>query len=58
MDTSAAKRTVMKPQEVMPVILQKRIGSTNYIVSIHFSRTSKETLNDKILRLVKKEAVN
>lgn len=34
----------------------KRIGSTNYRVSVHFSKTSHETINDKILRLVKKEA--
>lgn len=34
----------------------KRIGSTNYRVSVHFSKTSRETINDKILRLVKNEA--
>lgn len=34
----------------------KRIGSTNYRVSVHFSKTSRETINDKILRLAKNEA--
>ena len=33
----------------------KRLGSTNYRVSVHFSKTSRETMNDKILRLVKNE---
>lgn len=35
--------------------IKKRIGSTNYIVGVHFSDTSKETVKDKILRLIKNE---
>jgi len=35
----------------------KRIGSTTYKVSVHFSKTSKETMNDKILRLIEREIV-
>ena len=35
----------------------KRIGSTVYRVSVYFSDTSAETARDKILRLVKNEAV-
>lgn len=38
-----------------PVKLLKRIGSTTYEVSVHFSRTSKETMEDKILRLIERE---
>ena len=38
-----------------PVKLQKRIGSTTYVVSVHFSDKSKETLEDKILRLIESE---
>ncbi|MDL2232392.1 transposon-encoded TnpW family protein [Ruminococcaceae bacterium OttesenSCG-928-L11] len=34
------------------------MGSTTYRVGIHFSRTSRETMNDKIIRLVKNEAVS
>jgi hypothetical protein len=34
---------------------KRRIGSTVYRVGVHFSRTSKETANDKIIRLVKSE---
>jgi hypothetical protein len=36
----------------------KRIGSTNYKVNIHFSKTSHETMNDKILRLIRNEAAS
>jgi hypothetical protein len=36
----------------------RRIGSTVYRVGVHFSRTSGETMNDKIMRLVKNEVVN
>ena len=35
--------------------IYRRIGSTNYKVDIHFSETSKETMNDKITRLIKNE---
>ena len=35
--------------------LLKRIGSTTYFVSVHFSEKSKETLDDKILRLIERE---
>jgi len=34
----------------------KRIGSVVYEVTIHFNQDAKETMNDKILRLVKNEA--
>jgi len=35
----------------------KRIGHTTYRVGVHFSGTNTETARDKILRLVKNEAV-
>ena len=38
--------------------LTRRIGSTNYRIAIHFSETSRETMDEKIIRLVKNEAVN
>lgn len=34
----------------------KRIGSTVYAVSVHFSKSSKETFEDKILRILESEA--
>ena len=36
--------------------LSRRIGSTNYRVNAHFSDTAVETLEDKILRIIKNEA--
>ncbi|WP_277287127.1 hypothetical protein [Sneathia sanguinegens] len=33
----------------------KKIGKTNYKVTVHFSKTSNETITDKINRLIQKE---
>ena len=41
-----------------PATVLKRIGSTTYVVSVHFSKTSHETMEDKILRLIKREVGN
>ena len=38
-----------------PHVLQRRIGSTNYKVGIHFSHDAEETLDKKILRLLKND---
>ena len=46
--------TVKAPQE--PCRFEKRLGSVLYLVNVHFSETNTETMNDKILRLVKNEA--
>ena len=37
------------------ITLYRRIGSTTYKVRIHFSDTTQETMNDKILRLIQRE---
>ena len=39
-----------------PLLLTKRIGFTTYKVSVHFSQTSKETMGDKIIRMIEKDA--
>lgn len=39
-----------------PLRMTKRIGSTTYKVSVHFSRTSRETMGDKIMRLIEQDA--
>ena len=44
-------------QDNKPMRLTKKIGSTTYKVSVHFSRTSKETVDDKIIRMIQNEAV-
>ena len=40
-----------KAPEEAPVMIRK-IGKTTYRVTIHFSETSKETMSDKIKRLI------
>jgi hypothetical protein len=49
-----------KPKQETPYQFNKRIGTTNYSVSVHFSKTSRENITDKITRLIKSEtqAVN
>ena len=36
-------------------VFYRRIGSTTYKVCIHFSDTTEETINDKILHLIQRE---
>ena len=45
--------TVIVPEK--PVTMLKRIGSTTYSISVNFSKTNKETVQDKILRLIKND---
>ena len=35
--------------------VRKQIGKTTYIVRVHFSQTAKETMDDKIKRLLREE---
>ena len=32
-----------------------RVGNTTYVVGVHFSKTSRDTLEDKVKRLIKDE---
>jgi hypothetical protein len=52
--TSAAK-TRGETAAAEPTKFVKRIGSTVYSVSVRFSETAKETLEDKLLRLIERE---
>ena len=42
-------------KEAAPPVMIKKIGKTTYRVKIHFSETSKETMSDKIKRMLKNE---
>ncbi|NBI60365.1 hypothetical protein D3Z53_20510 [Lachnospiraceae bacterium] len=42
------------PAEDAPALVEK-IGRTTYIVRVHFSKTSRETMSDKIKRMLKNE---
>ena len=35
--------------------IRKQIGKTTYIVRVHFSETAKETMEDKIKRMLREE---
>jgi hypothetical protein len=39
-----------------PYTLLKRIKSTLYVINIHFSKSQKETVEDKLIRIIEKEA--
>jgi len=51
--TGTAVSVANTPQA--PQTFRKRVGSTVYEVTIHFSQTSKETAEDKLKRLIKRE---
>jgi len=38
-----------------PVNVRKRIGSTVYEVRVYFNQDAKETMNDKIMRLIRND---
>jgi hypothetical protein len=50
-NTTAAERR----DNAEPATFTKQVGGTTYQVNVHFSKTSKETLTDKILRLIRRE---
>ena len=52
-----ANITTIQPAEAKTAIIYRRIGSITYKVRVHFSETAKETMNDKILHLIQREAV-
>ena len=47
--------TVNKPTTSEPYVLQRQIGSTLFRVSIRCSENAKETLEEKIQRLLKND---
>ena len=49
--------TTIQPAGAKTATIYRRIGSTTYKVRVHFSETAKETMNDKILHLIRRRAV-
>jgi hypothetical protein len=43
------------PKEAEPIKLLRRIGSTTYEVTIHFSNTGKDTMADILRRVLERE---
>ncbi len=40
------------------VTLTRRVGNTNHKVRVHFNETGEETMEDKILRMIQRDALN
>jgi hypothetical protein len=38
-----------------PIVLRKRIGKTTYTIAVYFSKTSTETMGDKLARIIQNE---
>jgi hypothetical protein len=56
MTTTAVKNAATIARvEREPLMLRKQIGSATFKVTVHFSNDSKETMEDKILRLIERE---
>ena len=53
--SSATVLAMMTDHQAEPTTLLKRIGSTVYTVAVHFSQAEKETMGDKVLRLIEGE---
>jgi hypothetical protein len=51
-EIGAAQMPVLQAE---PIKFLKRVGSTMFEINTYFSRTSTETLEDKILRLIERE---
>ena len=47
--------TAAQTSEREPLMLRKRIGSTEYLVNVRYNPTATETLEDIILRLIERE---
>jgi hypothetical protein len=54
--TKENSEAMMPISAAEPITMLRRIGSTTFEVSVRFSGTSKETIEDKILRLIGREA--
>ena len=50
--TTATAASPLTATEAPQPVMVKKIGKTTYRVKIHFSETSKETMSDKIKRLI------
>jgi hypothetical protein len=52
------ENTITTTTQAEQPALVKQIGKTTYKVKVHFSETSKETMSDKIVRMLKSEISN
>ena len=48
----------MEEKESPALSLSRRIGSTYYTVNVHFSDKAKQTMEDKLLHIIRNETVD
>ena len=53
-DNEIIQIETQEAEQTVPT-MRKTIGGTTYIVTAHFSETSKETMSDKICRMIKRD---
>ena len=56
MAKTVIKASPLKSKNCKAGAFTKRIGHTTYRVGIHFSDTNRETIDEKIIRLIKNES--
>jgi hypothetical protein len=54
----AEKNAIQTQKSAESLKFAEKIGSTTYEISVYFSSTSKESIEDKILRLIEREVAN
>jgi hypothetical protein len=57
-NAACAATNVSKNAEREPIKFVRRIGSTVYETTVHFSSTNQEKLEDKILRLIRRDCIS
>ena len=53
--TNAIERTINRTSRESAGTFPMRVGKTTYIVGVHFSQDSKDTLEDKLKRLMRED---
>ena len=53
--TLTQKSAAVTRESAEPVTLLKRIGSTTYKVTVHFSKNTTETMETTLLRMIERE---
>jgi hypothetical protein len=56
--TTVKNDAARTPKQAEPVKLLRRIGSTTYEVTVHYSNTNKTTMADIVRRVLEREVDN
>ena len=56
MQTAIKDTSAVAMAHAEPIKMQRRIGSTVYVINVYFKNDAAETMNDKIQRLIRNDA--